>query len=131
MNLLRVLVVVALAGCATLERPFSDHLGSDAIAARDCAAWFAALDEAVDNAGVRDGQEARIAGFPYLRANRFLSALKHRAGTDAGVHAFALRLAALDYDARKAEIANLPQDRLATLPALLATGSRSEAVTRT
>jgi len=131
MNLLRVLLVAALAGCATLERPFSDHLGSEAIAVRDCAAWFAALDEAVDDAGVRDGQEARIAGFPYLRANRFLSALKHRAGTDAGMHAFALRLAALDYDARKAEIANLPQDRLGTLPALLATGSRSEAVTRT
>ena len=85
MNLLRsMLVTVALAGCATLERPFSDHLGSEAIATRDCAAWFAALDEAVDSAGVRDAQEARIAGFPYLRANRFLGALKHRAGTDAG-----------------------------------------------
>ena len=131
MNLLRVLLVAALAGCATLERPFSDHLGSEAIAVRDCAAWFAALDEAVDHAGVRDGQEARIAGFPYLRANRFLSALKHRARTDAGMHAFALRLAALDYDARKAEIANLPDDQFRTLPALLATGSRGEAVART
>jgi hypothetical protein len=132
MNLLRsMLVTVALAGCATLERPFSDHLGSEAIATRDCAAWFAALDEAVDSAGVRDSQEARIAGFPYLRANRFLGALKDRAGTDAGLQALALRLAALDYDARKAEIANLPDDRFGTLPALLATGSRSEAVTRT
>ena len=132
MNLLRVLLVaVALAGCATLERPFSDHLGSEAIAVRDCAAWFAALDEAVNNAGVRDAQEARIAGFPYLRANRFLGALKHRARTDAGMQAFALRLAALDYDARKAEIANLPDDRFGTLPPLLVTGSRSEAVTRT
>src|SRR5688572_5987717 len=102
MNLLRVLLLAALAGCATLERPFSDHLGSEAIAVRDCAAWFAGLDEAVDAAGVRDAQESRIAGFPYLRTNRFLSALKHRADTDAGMHAFALRLAALDYDARKA-----------------------------
>ena len=130
--LLRALLTAsALAGCATLEEPFVDHLRSEAIPVRDCAAWYHALDEAIDTAGVRDAQEARVAGFPYLRANRFLSALKHRASTDAGMQAFALRLAALDYDARKAEIANLPAERLATLPALVATGSRSEAVTRT
>ena len=126
-----LLVAVLLAGCATLERPFSDHLESASIPARDCAAWFAALDEAVDGAGVRDAQETRIPGFPYLRVNRFLSALKSRARSETEMQAFALRLAALDYDARKAEIANLPQERIETLPAQVASGSRSEAVTRT
>ena len=126
-----VLVIVALAGCATLERPFSDHLGAASIPVRDCAAWFAALDEAIDGAGVRDAQETRVPGFPYLRVNRFLSAVKSRARSDAEMQAFALRLAALDYDARKAEIANLPQERIETLPAQVASGSRSEAVTRT
>jgi hypothetical protein len=67
--------------------------------------------------GVRDAQETRIPGFPYLRVNRFLSAVKSRASSDAGMQAFALRLAALDYDARKAEIANLPQERIEALPA--------------
>ena len=130
-RLLALFIGAALGGCATLERPFSDHLESATISVRDCAEWFAALDRAVDDAGVRDAQETRIPGFPYLRANRFLGALKHRSGTDAGMQAYALRLAALDYEARKAEIANLPADRLGALPALLASGSRSEAVTRT
>jgi hypothetical protein len=126
-----LLVAVTLAGCATLERPFSDHLEAAALPVRDCASWFAALDEAVDGAGVRDAQEARIPGFPYLRVNRFLSAVRSRARSDAGMQAFSSRLAALDYDARKAEIANLPQERIETLPAQMASGSRSEAVTRT
>jgi len=132
MNLFRALLVASLlAGCASLERPFSDHHESAAMPVRDCAAWFAALDEAVDGAGVRDAQETRMPGFPYLRVNRFLSAVKSRASSDAGMQAFALRLAALDYDARKAEIANLPQERIEALPAQVASGSRSEAVTRT
>ncbi|MGH8673881.1 MAG: hypothetical protein ACREVG_06185 [Burkholderiales bacterium] len=133
MRVLRaMLVAAALAGCATLERPFGDHLESATIAVRDCAAWFAALDEAVDGSGVRDAQEARIPGFPYLRVNRTLSAIRDRAANDVpALQAFALRLAALDYSARKAEIANLPDERLAALPALVAPGSRREAVART
>ena len=129
--LLALLVAVALAGCATLERPFSDHLESAAIPVRDCAEWFVVLDRAVDDAGVRDAQEARVPGFPYLRANRFLSGLKQRALTEAGMQAFASRLSALDYEARKAEIANLPAGQIGTLPGLLASGSRGEAVART
>ncbi len=132
MNLLRApLVALMLAGCATLERPFTDHLASAALPVRDCAEWFAALDDAVDGAGVRDAQETRIAGFPYLRVNRFLSAVKARVRSDAEMQAFALRLAALDYEARKAEIASLPQQRIEALPAQVASGSRSEAVVRT
>ena len=133
MNLLRALILAAaLAGCATLERPFSDHLESAAVPVRDCAAWFAALDAAVDGAGVRDAQEARIRGFPYLRVDRSLSALRERAASDvAATHALALRLAALDYSARKAEIANLPDERLAALPVVVMTGLRREAVART
>ncbi|HEV8096726.1 MAG TPA: hypothetical protein VGP71_13420 [Burkholderiales bacterium] len=133
MNLLSALILAAaLAGCATLERPFSDHLESAAIPVRDCAAWFAALDAAVDGAGVRDAQDARIRGFPYLRVDRSLSALRERAASDvAATQAFALRLAALDYSARKAEIANLPDERLTALPVLLVPGLRREAVART
>jgi hypothetical protein len=131
-NVFRALLVVAiLSGCATLDRPFSDHLQSPVLPERECADWFAALDAAVESAGVRDVQEARIPGFPYLRVNRYLNALKSRARTDAGIQAYALRLSALDYEARKAEIGNLPEERLAALPLLLTPGSRREAVTRT
>jgi hypothetical protein len=133
MNPLRALLLAtALAGCTTLDRPFSDHLESAAVPVRDCAAWFAALDEAVDSAGVRDAQEARIPGFPYLRVDRPLSALKDRAGRDVpAMQAFALRLAALDYVARKAEIENLPDERLAALPVVLTPSLRRGAVART
>ena len=133
MNLLRALILAAtLAGCATLERPFSDHLESAAVPVRDCAAWFAALDAAVEGAGVRDAQEARIRGFPYLRVDRSLSALRERAAGDvAATQAFALRLAALDYSARKAEIANLPDERVAALPVMVMSSLRRDAVART
>ena len=130
MKPLRALLLAAsLAGCATLERPFSDHLESAAVSVRDCAAWFAALDEAVDGAGVRDAQEARIPGFPYLRVDRSLSALRDRAASDVpATQAFALRLAALDYSARKAEIANLPDDLRD--PLLLHQNARGELIRR-
>ena len=60
-------------GCATLEAPFSGHLESAAPRVRECAEWFQTLDAHVDAAGVRDAQDARVAGFPYLRASRLLA----------------------------------------------------------
>jgi len=121
-----------LAGCATFDSPFGEHLESEAAPLKACASWYAALDHAIDAAGVRDAQEARIPGFPYLRANRFFAALKERAGdSEAAAQAFALRLAALDHAARVAEIGNLPDAQLAALPDLAVPGSRAEALTRT
>ena len=59
--------VALSSGCATLEAPFSGHLQSAAPQERECAEWFQTLDARVDAAGVRDAQDARMAGFPYLR----------------------------------------------------------------
>lgn len=127
-----VLAAAALAGCATLDAPFGEHLESPAAPVRACAAWFAALDAEIDDSGARDAQEARIAGFPYLRVNRLLSALRGRAGTNEhALHALADRLGALDTAARKAEVANIPDERLAALPDLVLKGSRGEALART
>ena len=42
---------------------------------RHCVESFAAIDDAVERAGTRDAQAARIPGFPHLRATRFLAAL--------------------------------------------------------
>jgi len=127
-----LLAAAILAGCATLEVPFGAHRESPVVQVRSCAAWFAALDTEIEDAGARDAQEVRIAGFPYLRVNRLLSAMRGRAeSNEAALQALADRLAALDTAARKAEIANLPDERLAALPDLVLKGSRGEALART
>jgi hypothetical protein len=67
------------------------------------------LDERVEAAGVRDAQDARVPGFPYLRANRLLSALRPAArGSEAATQALAEHMLALDQAARHFEILNLP-----------------------
>jgi len=133
MRSLAVLPILWLfAGCATFDVPWQEHLESSAVPLRSCASWYAALDQAIDAAGVRDAQETRIPGFPYLRANRLLSALRERASaSEAATQALAVRFAALDHAARIAEIGNLPDPQVAALPDLLVAGSRAEALART
>jgi hypothetical protein len=114
-----VLVAALLAGCAALDAPFSRHLESSAGPVRDCAEWFARLDARVAEARVRDAQDARVAGFPYLRANRLLASLRPLAETnDIALHALADRMLALDREARRYEIMNLPEGQLPERAAL-------------
>ena len=112
------------AGCATFEDPLARHLESSSAPLRECARWFGTLDDATDAAGVRDAQYARVGGFPYLRVDRLLASLRSRAADrpDA-LAAYAERLRALDYDARRHEIENLPDGRLS--------GTRAQALRRT
>ena len=115
-ELLCCAVTLAAAGCATLEQPISGHRDSASPAVRECAGWFAALDAAVDEASVRDAQEARIPGFPYLRVNRFLAAMRGEAAAhERALQDWVGRLLELDRAARRVEIANLPRERLAPL----------------
>lgn len=104
-----------LAGCATLEAPQRDHLVSADAHARDCAAWYAALDRTVEAHGVRDGGAHRIAGYPYLRADRFTAAFRNDDLDDARLRDWVARLHALDTDARAYEMHNLPVSALAGL----------------
>ncbi len=102
------------AGCASLEAPFNRHLDSAAPPVRECAGWFRLLDERVAEAGVGDAQEARVAGFPYLRASRLLAALRPLAETNEyALHALVDRMLALDLEARRYEIMNLPEGQIA------------------
>jgi hypothetical protein len=110
----RILGVAALllaAGCATFDDRLAGHLQSPSL--RECAQWFVTLDERVDAAGVHDAQYTRVAGFPYLRVDRLLASLRERAAErpDA-LAALAGRMRALDYDARRHEIDNLPDAAL-------------------
>lgn len=67
------LLAVAGVGCSTI--PDEDPVTDDELATR-CEKLFHDLDGAVDRAGVRDGGTARVAGFRYLRANRFLASFR-------------------------------------------------------
>ena len=109
---LALLLLAALAaGCASYGPrdfvPEARYLrGGDAVA--ECARFIGGLDRAVWSAGVADVQEARIAGFPYARINRFLAAPWRPGPEAAEFDAWARRLLQLDRTARGHEIANLP-----------------------
>jgi len=105
-----VLVALLAGGCASIESPFEAHLASGDEQVSACARWFDALDRTIDAAGVRDAEDTRVPGFPYLRVNRLLASLRDRAAaSEAGMRSFAGRLAELDLDARRFEIDSLPQ----------------------
>jgi hypothetical protein len=94
-----LLAPLLAAACATLESTPQ---------ARECTEWFRELDAQVDAARVRDAQEARIPGYPYLRVNRLLASFREHAGRDErALQALVERMQALDLAARGHEIANL------------------------
>jgi len=103
-------------GCATLDAPFRGHLATAAPQVRECAEWYRLLDERVAAAGTRDAQDTRVSGFPYLRVSRLLAALRPVAlSSDAALHALADRMLALDLEARRYELMNLPAGQLPEL----------------
>lgn len=104
--------LAVLAGCAAREAAMPEAPGVAA-----CRALYRDTDAAVDAAGVRDAQDAAIAGFPYLRVDRLHAALRDAAQDDAAFADWVARLQALDAAARRAELANLPADALAALSA--------------
>lgn len=108
-------LALLLAGCAGL--PPSVDLPAAAPQARQCLDWLDRLDAAVDAAGVADAQASRVPGFPFLRVNRFLAGFRAAELGGEGFAAWLDRLIALDRDARRVEIANLPPAALAELAA--------------
>ncbi len=108
--ILMVGAALLAAGCATGgSHSLAPHLESGTADVRECAHWYQALDAEIDAAGVRDAQAARVAGFPHLRVDRTLAALRERAAkSEPALRAYAERLAELDLEARVHEIQNLP-----------------------
>lgn len=104
--------LAVLGGCATVD-PAVARRDSGESTVFECAEWFRSLDAAIDSAGVRDVQAARVAGFPYLRVDRFSAALRETArDQETALDALLERLAGLDLEARAHEIANLTQPQL-------------------
>jgi hypothetical protein len=114
-------------GCAAIDRSGSDPV-IQSVNLDACDGWFAKLDAAIDEAGVRDAEAYQIPGFPYLRANRFLASFRDQAqGNGPAFAAWQKRLRELDVRVRRYELRNLPEARLTALGA----ADRSEAAART
>lgn len=127
-----LLAALAAAGCATRDRPFDEPASATSPEARDCRAWYRALDEQVAAAGVRDAQDSPVVRFPYLRVNRFLASYRTAASANPeALQAWADRLLELDVVARRHEIANLPAESIDLLPGVDARLARDSAVKRT
>lgn len=97
-------LVLALGACASLPPPVSDVTAE---ATRECRTFFAQIDGKIEAAGVRDGGAARVAGYPYLRADRFLASYAEAAQDAGAFDAWVQRLRARDQESRRAELRNL------------------------
>ena len=58
-----LVAVLAACGCAALDPVRSARSVAES-PVHECLEWYAALDAAVDGAGVRDARDARVEGFP-------------------------------------------------------------------
>lgn len=77
-----VALLVQVAACTVLQDPQQRNLRSTDAVVRDCAQWFGDADARIDAAGVRDAEDSRVAGFPYLRSNRFLASFRNGGAAD-------------------------------------------------
>jgi hypothetical protein len=102
-----IALVAAVAGCAVAPRAPPATRDLDDHAAR-CAAILERVDSVVAAAGVADGMAARVAGFPHLRANRFLASYASETLDDARFGAWVRRMAALGGEGLAVELDNLP-----------------------
>ena len=102
-------LAVALAACASVD-PYAAPPMAHNLQREDdvgyCARLFADIDRRIDSLGVRDAEARRVAGFPYLRADRFSAALAQRAIGAAQEQAWRARLQQLDEAARATELGN-------------------------
>lgn len=108
------LVVLLTAGCAALgpaPPPFSSHLQSASGQERTCAQLFDKLDAAMRESQVQDAQAARLPGYPYLRADRFLASFAGMHLDDSAFDDWVSRMQDLARQGWNVELANLPPRR--------------------
>ena len=108
------LLILSIAGCGTLS---ATRVPWEAERPDGCQALFERLDAVVLEKGVHDAADAPVAGFPYLRANRFVASLAGGLSEPAAKTDWVQWMRELDLAARDKEIANLPDDAVRTLAA--------------
>lgn len=108
--LLTSILLILVWGCAA-KAPFPGAENRP----QECSALLAELDRAVDKADVADAAFAPVSGFPYLRTNRFWSALLKKEQNQDAAGLIIDQMHALDIEARSREIPNLPESVLTKL----------------
>ncbi|MGA8280334.1 MAG: hypothetical protein WB853_05510, partial [Desulfobacterales bacterium] len=108
-----VLVIGLLQGCAGL----APRQKAAALPGRPPQAeqLLTELDAVVIQSGVQDASSFKVPGFPYLRTDRFLAAMKERLVGDEQKTLWVEEMYRLDLEARKKEIQNLPNETLSAL----------------
>ncbi len=107
-----ILFLFLIAGCGALQ---TSTISWEADRPADCQALLEKLDAAVIKTGVRDAAEAPVAGFPYLRANRFAASLAGTLPDAVAKNAWVQWMSDLDLAAREKEIRNLPAESVTAL----------------
>ena len=121
------IAVTILSACTTPLPGGSGAVGASSDTVRDCMIFLEELDHVVDVASTRDGGEFRIAGFPYLRVDRFTASFRDEAeSSDARYRAWVDRMHGIDARVRGYEIANLPDESFPIMRTL----SRGEVTAR-
>ena len=88
--------------------PLSSHLQSASDQERTCAQLFENLDAKVRESGVQDAQAARLSGYPYLRADRFLASFTGMSLDDTAFDDWVSRMQHLARQGWNVELATLP-----------------------
>ncbi len=100
-----LLSALTLAGCSSVAPRATLAPPTPPADSAGCGEWFAAADAFVAAAGTADAQTTRVAGFDYLRVERFLAAIDP-GPSDPAFPAWAERLRRLDAKARSFELRN-------------------------
>lgn len=108
-GVIRLFILMSiLSGCASIPLPTaSGRVGMDDPPGH-CADFFEDLDRRVVQAQAIDPGAFRVPGYPYLRVDRFLASFREAVDDAPEFAAWVNRMQALDQNARKHEIANLP-----------------------
>jgi hypothetical protein len=108
-------LTILWAGCAMIPLPTrSVHTGQSG-AVGSCADFFASLDKRIEKAEVLDPGVFRVKDYPYLRVNRFIASFRDGVDENNNFTEWVDRMQAIDQDARKFEIANLPHSEVAVI----------------
>lgn len=88
-----------------------------------CLLFYRQMDEAIFAHDAEDTSEHRVAGFPFLRSNRFLASFANESLSESAYAQWLEKLRRLDEEARMLEFANLPTDARARITTRLPAGT--------
>jgi len=105
-------LVAFIAGCTT---PSSKSIPLLLDRPRECQEFLERFDTITGNTGAKSAAHRQVPGFPYLRTNRFLSALQDKLDSDKQRKEWVEWMLELDLSDRKTETLNLPNEALLVL----------------